>query len=92
MTDREHTFRDTNRHVVEVPDTFAIARWRRDADVAAPLPHPATVALLVELRVLSAEAIGKALADNMSEQRFLNHPITLTAAGTGVWMPCIAVS
>jgi hypothetical protein len=21
------------RHVVEVPDTFAIARWRRDADV-----------------------------------------------------------
>jgi hypothetical protein len=24
---------DTNRHLVEVPDTFAIARWRRDADV-----------------------------------------------------------
>jgi len=23
-----------NRHLVEVPDTFAIARWRRDADVA----------------------------------------------------------
>jgi hypothetical protein len=33
MTDR-HEFEDTNRHVVEVPDTFAIARWRRDADVA----------------------------------------------------------
>jgi len=30
----EHTFGDTNRHVVEVPDTFAIARWRRDASVA----------------------------------------------------------
>jgi hypothetical protein len=24
---------DTNRHVVEVPDSFAIARWPRDADV-----------------------------------------------------------
>jgi hypothetical protein len=28
----EHKFADTNRHVVEVPDTFAIARWPRDAD------------------------------------------------------------
>jgi hypothetical protein len=31
----QHTFADTNRHLVEVPDTFAIARWRRDADVAS---------------------------------------------------------
>ena len=23
-----------NRHLVEVPDTFAVARWSRDADVA----------------------------------------------------------
>jgi len=30
----EHVFKDTNRHLVEVPDTFAIARWPRDADVA----------------------------------------------------------
>src|SRR5262249_3973790 len=30
----EHEFADTNRHLVEVPDTFAIARWPRDADVA----------------------------------------------------------
>jgi hypothetical protein len=30
----QHTFANTNRHLVEVPDTFAIARWRRDADVA----------------------------------------------------------
>jgi hypothetical protein len=29
----EHKFKDTNRHLVEVPDSFAIARWRRDADV-----------------------------------------------------------
>lgn len=28
------SFADPNRHLVEVPDTFAIARWRRDADVA----------------------------------------------------------
>jgi hypothetical protein len=27
------SFADPNRHLVEVPDTFAIARWRRDADV-----------------------------------------------------------
>ena len=33
MTDR-HEFKDTNRHVVEVPDTFAIARWWRDDDSA----------------------------------------------------------
>jgi hypothetical protein len=33
MTDR-HEFKDTNRHVVEVPDTFAIARWRRDDNAA----------------------------------------------------------
>jgi hypothetical protein len=30
----EHEFADTNRHLVEVPDTFAIVRWPRDADVA----------------------------------------------------------
>jgi hypothetical protein len=29
----EHEFVDTNRHLVEVPDSFAIARWPRDADV-----------------------------------------------------------
>jgi hypothetical protein len=30
----EHKFKDTNRHLVEVPDSFAVARWPRDADVA----------------------------------------------------------
>src|SRR6516225_6032655 len=30
----EHEFIDTNRHLVEIPDRFAIARWSRDADVA----------------------------------------------------------
>jgi len=29
-----HTFTDTNRHPVEVPDSFAVARWSRNADVA----------------------------------------------------------
>ena len=29
-----HTFTDTNRHLVEVPDSFAVARWSRNADVA----------------------------------------------------------
>jgi PD-(D/E)XK nuclease superfamily len=30
----EHEFADANRHVVEVPDSFAIARWPRNADGA----------------------------------------------------------
>jgi uncharacterized glyoxalase superfamily protein PhnB len=34
MSNNEHTFADTNRHLVEVPNSFAIARWPRDADVA----------------------------------------------------------
>lgn len=34
MSNNEHTFADRNRHLVEVPDSFAIARWPRDADVA----------------------------------------------------------
>jgi hypothetical protein len=29
----EHESPDTNRHLVELPDTFAVARWSRDADV-----------------------------------------------------------
>jgi hypothetical protein len=33
MSNAEHEFTDTNRHLVEVPDSYAIARWRRDADV-----------------------------------------------------------
>jgi hypothetical protein len=31
----EHEFADTNRHLVEVPDTFAIARWPRDSPAAS---------------------------------------------------------
>ena len=34
MSNNEHTFADRNRRLVEVPDSFAIARWPRDADVA----------------------------------------------------------
>jgi hypothetical protein len=34
MSNTEHTFADTNRHLVEVPDSFAVARWSRDADIA----------------------------------------------------------
>ena len=34
MINTEHEFTNTNRHLVEVPDTFAIARWPRDADIA----------------------------------------------------------
>jgi hypothetical protein len=47
---------DPNRHVVEIPDRFAVARWSRDADVAtiarcilATLkyePHTADLAML----------------------------------------------
>jgi hypothetical protein len=31
MSNTEHEFRDKNRHLVEVPDSFAIARWPRNA-------------------------------------------------------------
>jgi hypothetical protein len=34
MSNNEHTFADRNRHLVEVPDSFAIARWPRGAEVA----------------------------------------------------------
>ena len=34
MTNTEHEFADRNRQLVELPDTFTIARWPRDADVA----------------------------------------------------------
>jgi len=33
MSNTEHRFADPNRHVVEVPHRFAIARWPRDTDV-----------------------------------------------------------
>ena len=42
MSNNEHTFADTNRHLVEVPDSFAVARWRRDADVATIAHTPPT--------------------------------------------------
>jgi hypothetical protein len=34
ISNAEHEFADTNRHLVEVPDRFAVARWSRDADDA----------------------------------------------------------
>jgi hypothetical protein len=34
VADASELFADPNRHVVEVPDSFAVARWSRDADVA----------------------------------------------------------
>jgi len=66
----EHEFIDTNRHLVEVPDTFAVARWPRDADVATIArcilgtlkyePHTADITVLrrhiAEGRGLRAEA------------------------------------
>jgi len=33
MGNTEHVFKDTNRHLVEVPDSYAIARWPRDAEL-----------------------------------------------------------
>jgi hypothetical protein len=52
----EHTFTDTNRHLVEVPDSFAVARWSRNADIATIArcilgtlkyePHTADTAML----------------------------------------------
>ena len=65
----EHTFTDTNRHLVEVPDSFAVARWSRNADVAtiarcilATLkyePHTAdTAALRQALEIVIKNEVG----------------------------------
>jgi hypothetical protein len=69
---REHEFKDTNRHVVEVPDSFAIARWSRDADaktiarcILGTLKHePHTADITVLRRALEGviEHEGKAAA------------------------------
>ena len=67
----EHEFRDTNRHLVEVPDSFAIARWSRDADaktigrcILATLkyePHTADITVLRLEGVIEHE--GKAVIE-----------------------------
>src|SRR5262245_58723378 len=65
----KHTFTDTNRHLVEVPDSFAVARWSRNADVAtiarcilATLkyePHTAdTAALRQALEIVIKNEVG----------------------------------
>ena len=40
MSNTEHKFVDTNRHLIEVPDTFAIARWPRIMELLAHLDGP----------------------------------------------------
>jgi hypothetical protein len=68
----EHEYKDTNRHVVEVPDSFAIARWSRDADaktiarcILATLkyePHTADITMLRRALEAVIEHKGKAAA------------------------------
>jgi hypothetical protein len=75
MSNIEHTFADTNRHLVEVPDSFAVARWRRDADVATICrcilgtlkyePHAADTTSLRQAVVEQREA-ARALAPGRS--------------------------
>src|SRR5262249_57807977 len=65
-----HTFTDTNRHLVEVPDSFAVARWSRNADVATIArcilgtlkyePHTAdTAALRQALETVIKDEVGR---------------------------------
>ena len=56
----EHKFADTNRHLVEVPDTFAIARWPRDADVAT-IAHCILGTLKYEPHAADTTALRRAL-------------------------------
>jgi hypothetical protein len=66
-----HAFADTNRHLVEVPDTFAIARWPLDADVA-------TIARCM-LGTLKYEPRGAGAPDITALRRALEALITETA-------------
>ena len=56
----EHTFTDTNRHLVEVPDSFAVARWSRNADVAT-IARCILATLKYELHTADAAALRQAL-------------------------------
>ena len=60
MTNTEHEFADTNRHLVEVPDTFAIARWPRDADVAT-IARCILLTLKYESHTADTSALRRAL-------------------------------
>jgi hypothetical protein len=58
----EHKFKDTNRHLVEVPDSFAVARWPRDADVAT-IARCILGTLKYEPHVADIEVLRQALED-----------------------------
>jgi hypothetical protein len=65
----EHVFKDTNRHLVEIPDSFAIASWPRNADVATicrcilgTLKYEPHVADVSELRRALEGVIGASAA------------------------------
>jgi hypothetical protein len=87
-TETEHRFADPNRHVVEVPDSFAIVRWPRDADVATICrcilgtlkyePHTADTTLLRQaLEGIIEHTAGGASAHRVAE--WLNqHPAPST--------------
>jgi hypothetical protein len=88
MSNNEHTFADTNRHLVEIPASFAIARWSRDADVATICrcilgtfkyePHTAdTTVLRQALEGIIEHTAGGASAHRVAE--WLNqHPAPST--------------
>src|SRR5262249_57590230 len=61
----EHVFKDTNRHLVEVPDSYAVARWPRNAD-AVTIARCILTTLKFEPRSANAPditALRQALAD-----------------------------
>ena len=58
----EHKFKDTNRHLVEVPDSFAVARWPRDADVGT-IARCILGTLKYEPHVADIEVLRQALED-----------------------------
>jgi hypothetical protein len=60
VSDTEHEFVDTNRHLVEVPDSFAVARWSRGAD-AATIARCILGTLKYEPHVADLSALRRAL-------------------------------
>jgi hypothetical protein len=74
MTTHRPKFTDTNRHLVEVPDTFAIARWPRDADVAT-IARCILGTLKYEPHVADTTVLRHALED-VIERWMAEHPGT----------------
>jgi hypothetical protein len=68
MSNTKHVFKDTNRHLVEVPNSFAIARWPRNADVAT-IARCVLATLKYEPHTADTTALRRALESVIAHER-----------------------